>query len=119
MSKIQVVHPEQAKHEAKTGINSRPIFVSETDRVADVRISGGTTGGWHHHGKNTMYGYLVSGKLTIEYGQDRAPLAPGDFCLIPPELVHRDVNPNQEEAHILIFTFGEGPATIEVSGPSP
>ena len=121
MDKIQVVNPEQGGHKTKEGFNSRPIFESGTDHVGEIRISGGTTGGWHHHGKRTMYGYVVSGKANIEFGQkgqERAILSQGDFFLIPPGLVHRDVNPNREEAFILIFSIGPGPTSYEVSEPS-
>ncbi len=121
MDKIQVVHPEQERGKTKEGFDSRPIFESDSDHVGEVRISGGTTGGWHHHGKRTMYGYIMSGKANIEFGQngqERAILSRGDFFLIPPELVHRDVNPNREEALVLIFSIGKGPTSYEVSGPS-
>ena len=64
---------------------------------------------------------LCPGKRTLssaENGQERAILSRGDFFLIPPELVHRDVNPNREEALVLIFSIGKGPTSYEVSGPS-
>lgn len=64
-----------------------------------------------------MYGYVLTGKPNIEFGQERAVLSPGDFFLIPPGLVHRDVNPDEEEARILVFSIGEGPASFETSGP--
>jgi quercetin dioxygenase-like cupin family protein len=115
--KIQIVHSGQVT-DTKTGFNSRPIFMSETDQISEVRIRGGTTGGWHHHGKRSMYGFVMSGKLDVEFGQDKAALSAGDFFLIPAELVHRDVNTNEEEARIFIFSIGSGPATVEVSGPN-
>ena len=120
MDKIQVVRAE-TKHEPKEGLTSRPIFEIDTDHVGEVRISGGFVGNWHHHGKRTMYGYVVSGKVDIEYGQngkERASVSQGDFLLIPPGIVHRDVNPNREEAFLLIFNMGEGPNTVEVLGPN-
>jgi uncharacterized RmlC-like cupin family protein len=121
MDKIQVVHHEQKGHETKRGFNSRPIFETDADHVGEIWISGGTIGDWHHHGKRTMYGYVVSGKANIEYGKngsERAILSQGDFFQIPPGLVHRDVNPHQEEAFILIFNIGQGPTSCEVSGPN-
>ncbi|HXQ91932.1 MAG TPA: cupin domain-containing protein [Nitrososphaerales archaeon] len=120
MDKIQVVHPEQKGQEIKKGFKSRLVFESDADHVGEIRISGGTIGGWHHHGKRNMYEYVVSGKTNIEFGKDgqeRAILSQGDFFLIPPGLAHRDVNPHQEEAFILIFNIGQGPTSCEVSGP--
>ena len=67
-----------------------------------------------------MYGYLVSGKANMEFGQkgmEKAVLSAGDFFLIPPGLIHRDVNPHNEDAVILIFNIGQGPTSQEVPGP--
>ena len=120
MDKIQVVRKDQ-EETTKEGITSRQVFETDTDHVGEVRISGGTTGGWHHHGKRTMYGYVISGKANIEFGVDgkeAAVLSQGDYFQIPPGLVHRDVNPNQGEARIIIVNIGPGPGTIQVQGPS-
>ena len=120
MSKITVVRKEPEGNSPKEGITSRPVFESETDHVGEIRISGGFTGGWHHHGKRTMYGYVISGKANIEYGpngKEAAVLSQGDSFLIPPDLIHRDVNPNQEEARILIINIGSGPNSVQVQGP--
>jgi len=120
MGKIQVVQNAPIERDPKTGFGRRSIFDSSADQVVEIRIPGEFSGNWHHHGKRTMYGYVVSGKATMEYGSkgmERAVLAAGDFFLIPPGLIHRDVNPNKEDALILIFNIGQGPATQEVSGP--
>ncbi len=120
MDEILVVHLERKEHEIKESFNWRGLFETETDHVGEIRLAGGFTGVWHHHGKRTMYGYVVSGKANIEFGQngkERAILSQGDFFHIPPGLVHRDVNPNPGEAFILIFALGEGPSSFEVSGP--
>jgi len=118
---IQVVHPEKKRSENKEDFSARPIFEIGTDHVGEIRIAGGVTGKWHHHGKRTMYGYVVSGKVNLEYGkngQERVTISQGDFFLIPPEFVHRDVNPNKEEAFLLIFNMGVGPTTVDLSGPN-
>jgi quercetin dioxygenase-like cupin family protein len=120
MDRIEVVKAESKKQAAKEAFSHRPVFEMEKDRIGEIRIKGNTTGGWHHHAKRTMYGYVVSGKAEIEFGKDgkeRAVLTAGDFFLIPPGLVHRDVNSDQDEAHILIFNIGEGLTSVEVSGP--
>lgn len=120
-NKIEVVHPDQVKQQpARGGFASRPLFESETDHIGEVRINGGTTGGWHSHGKRTMYGYVLSGKVNVEFGQggrERVELSQGDLLVIHPDTVHRDVNPNREDVVLLIFNLGEGPASIEAAGP--
>jgi uncharacterized RmlC-like cupin family protein len=118
MDKIQVVRDEPIQRGA--GISRRSIFEAEADHVDEIRLSGGFTGNWHHHGKRTMYGYVVSGNAVLEFGRkgmERAVISQGDFFLIPSEVVHRDVNPNNEDALILIFNIGQGPTSQEVSSP--
>jgi uncharacterized RmlC-like cupin family protein len=119
MPEIQVFHPEpQTSHEK--GFSSRAISETEIGHVAEVRVSGGTVGGWHHHGTRTMYGYMVSGRLSLEFGpegRDHVDLAPGDLVLIPPQMVHRDVNRHEEEARILVFNIGQGASLVEVPAP--
>jgi quercetin dioxygenase-like cupin family protein len=120
MDKIQVVQRAPMERDPKTGFGRRFVFDTNADQIVEISIPGGFSGGWHHHGKRTMYGYVVSGKATMEYGNkgiERAVLSAGDFFLIPPGLVHRDVNPHKEDAQILIFNIGQGPTTLEVSGP--
>jgi mannose-6-phosphate isomerase-like protein (cupin superfamily) len=121
MNKIEVIKSDDGKLEAsKEPFNSRSIFESETDRVTEIRLGGEFVGGWHHHGKRQMYGYVVSGKATIEFGKDgleNARLSQGDFFVIPAGLVHRDVNPDKDAAVIAIFNIGEGPTSVQVSGP--
>jgi uncharacterized RmlC-like cupin family protein len=120
MDKIQKVSGKQVERDSKTNIARRSIFDTETDHVDEIRLAAGLVGGWHHHARRTMYGYVVSGKASMEFGKkgmERVDLSQGDFFMIPPSLVHRDVNPNKEDAIILIFNIGQGPTTQEVSGP--
>ena len=120
MDKIHVIQGAPLERDPKGGISRRSIFDSPTDQIFQIRVTGGFTGGWHHHGKRTMYGYAVSGKFHMEYGKkglEKAALSAGDFFQIPPGLIHRDVNPYKEDAIILIFNIGEGPGTQAVPGP--
>lgn len=67
-----------------------------------------------------MYGYVISGSAEIEYGNsghEKAKMSRGDVFVIPPGLIHRDVNPNSSEATLLILNIGEGPTSVDVSGP--
>jgi quercetin dioxygenase-like cupin family protein len=120
MDKIHVVQSGEKDLQYSTGVGRRQVFESESGQVIEIRVTPGLTGGWHHHGKRTMYGFVVAGKFAMDFNPDqkeRVVLSKGDFFLIPPELVHRDVNPNAEEATIMIFNIGPGPATIEAVGP--
>jgi mannose-6-phosphate isomerase-like protein (cupin superfamily) len=121
MEKINVIRSEPGRPEtSKELFSSRSIFESETDRITQIRLAGGFVGGWHHHGKRQMYGYVISGKAAIEFGkngEEVASFSQGDFFVIPPGLVHRDVNPNKDDVIIAIFNVGAGPTSVQVSGP--
>jgi uncharacterized RmlC-like cupin family protein len=117
MAKVKVVSTRSGKLEYYAGVGWRPTFETDTDQVGEIRVGPHTTGGWHHHGKRTLYGYVVSGKSTLEFGKnrkDRVILSSGDFFQVPPGLVHRDVNPYSEEAIIMVFNIGPGPASFDV-----
>lgn len=120
MNKIQVVPNGEKELQYSSGIGRRRVFESDSDQVIEIRATPGLMGGWHHHGTRTMYGYVASGKFAMDFNpeqKERVVLSKGDFFLIPPGLVHRDVNPSSEEAVVMIFNIGSGPATVEASGP--
>jgi len=77
--------------------------------------------GWHHHGARRLYGFLVSGRLRLEYGPrgtEDVELRSGDFFQIPPGLVHRDVNPDRERELVVVNTLvGKGTPVVNVPGP--
>lgn len=98
----------------------RKIFETENVRIGQTRVGPGAASAWHHHGKRTLYGYIVSGQLTVEFGpggSESVRASAGEFLRIPPGLVHRDVNSTSVSAIVVNVTIGEGPATIDVSGP--
>ena len=121
MSEIQVVRSDKEPQSYRyPGIGLRPAIITETAQVGEIHVGSGATGGWHHHGKRTLYGYVVSGKSMIEYGvkgEKHVVLSAGDFFMVPAGLPHRDVNPNKEEAVIMIFNIGPGPASFDLPGP--
>jgi len=83
-------------------------------------VGPGAASPWHHHGRRTLYGFVIVGQLILEYGsQGKESVRPsvGDFFRIPPGLVHRDVNRTRVETVIVNMMVGEGPPTIEVHGP--
>jgi len=83
--------------------------------------SPGVVSGWHHHGTRQLYGFIVSGRLQLEYflrGQEIAELNVGDFFHVPAGLVHRDLNPSKDR-ELVVFNIlvGSGPAVINVDSP--
>ena len=103
------------------GIIRKKAFESENAIVSQSQIASGVFSGWHHHGTHHLYGYIVSGRLQLEYlleGHETADLNPGDFFHVPPSLVHRDINPDKDrELFVVNILIGSGPAVVNVDSP--
>jgi len=83
-------------------------------------VDPGAASPWHHHGRRTLYGFVVTGELVLEFGPGgtrRVRPVAGQFFRIPPGLVHRDVNPARGATLVVNVILGEGPATTDVDGP--
>jgi quercetin dioxygenase-like cupin family protein len=104
------------------GIIRKKAFESENAIVSQSQVAPGVVSGWHHHGTHNLYGYIVSGRLQLEYvleGRETADLNPGDFFHVPPGLTHRDINPNKEQGLLVInILVGTGPAVVNVDSPT-
>jgi len=124
MSRIEVVcEAELHPSDSTEGIRRQKAFDSKGIVVARSQVPCGVASGWHHHGERHLYGYLVAGRLRLEYGPGGTLVADvrrGDFFHIPLRLVHRDVNPSRDEEIIVVNVLaGEGATVINVSGQDP
>jgi quercetin dioxygenase-like cupin family protein len=120
VSEIDVVPLLAGEMATVDGFGRRRAFETDDVRVGETRIRPGAVSPWHHHGKRTLYGYVVAGELTLEFGPggaDRAVVSAGGFVRILPGVVHRDVNAARVETVIVNVVIGEGPATVDVAGP--
>jgi quercetin dioxygenase-like cupin family protein len=104
------------------GIIRKKAFESENAIVSQSQVAPGVISGWHHHGTHHLYGYIVSGRLQLEYvleGREIAALNPGDFFHVPPGLAHRDINPNKEQELLVVnILVGSGQADVNVNSPT-
>jgi len=120
MAGIEVVPVRGGDLAVVDGFGRRRIFETDEVRVGETRIRAGARSPWHHHGRRTLYGYVISGELTLEFGPDgteRVIVSAGEFVRILPGVVHRDVNMADLEAVIANVVIGPGPATVDVEGP--
>jgi uncharacterized RmlC-like cupin family protein len=109
-----VAPPERAR------FGRTPTFESENLRVGETHMDGRSASPWHHHGRRTVYAYVVAGEIILEFGprgNERVRAVAGDFFRIPAGLVHRDVNPAATVCAVVNLMLGDGPATIDVGGP--
>ncbi len=122
MLHIEVVRGTGLKTGHSTpGITRKTAFEGENAIVSQTHLVPSAVSGWHHHGTRHLYGYLVSGRLRLEYGlggKEAVEVTPGDFFHIPPRLVHRDLNPDRvHELTVVNILVGEGPAVVNVESP--
>jgi uncharacterized RmlC-like cupin family protein len=122
MTKIEVVRDtELLKGQSTRGIVREKAFDEEGLLFSRTTVSGAVVSDWHHHGERHLYGFLVSGRLRLEFGPrgaEAVELNPGDFFHIPPGLIHRDVNPNRRQAlRVVSMLLGRGPPVVNVKGP--
>ena len=124
MAKIRSLDKDSLpKGPGSSGIIRHLAFEGEGFRVVRARGDPAMASGWHHHGEYAVYGYIVSGSVRFESGpggKDAVTIGPGDFFLVPPHTVHRDVNPSPTEGQeVILFLVGGGPMVVNVDGPEP
>lgn len=122
MSRIDIARRnELAAGYSTEGIVRKKAFESENAIVSQSQVASGVVSGWHHHGAHHLYGFIVSGRLQLEYaleGREIADLNSGDFFHVPPYLTHRDINPNKDrELFVVNILVGTGPAVVNVDSP--
>ncbi len=87
-----------------------------------VRTDPHMVSGWHHHGEHETSIYVVDGALRMESGpggREVLEAEPGDFVHVPKGVVHRESNPGEGAAHVVVTRAGAGPVTVNVEGPDP
>jgi len=82
-----------------------------------VRTEPGAVSGWHHHGTHDTVAYVVRGAFQVETADGVADGEPGDFLHIPPHTVHRETNPSDETAEVVILRRGTGPVVVAAEPP--
>ena len=102
------------------GMLRSEAFAEGTVWAGSVEMEAGVASGWHHHGINDSYLYVVSGKARFEYGAEGSQAVDaetGDFVFIPSHTVHREVNPGAEPSSVVLFRVGGGEPVFNVDGP--
>ncbi|WP_101294539.1 cupin domain-containing protein [Halegenticoccus soli] len=90
--------------------------------VQQVRghASGRVESDWHHHGDNDVFGHVLAGEGYVEWGpgpDERKLARAGEFFRVPAGVVHRDVNPSDDEQEYVLWLTGSEPRTVRVDGP--
>src|SRR5207247_2990530 len=95
MATIEVVRSRELhRGDSTEGIVRERAFEDDRAVVGRSRISGGVVSAWHHHGTRHLYGFLVAGRIRLDYGpagREFGELKRGDFFQDPPGLRPRTV----------------------------
>ncbi len=75
------------------------------------------TSGWHHHGGHDTIAYVLRGVFRVETAGGVVQGDPGDFVHVPAHTVHRESNPTDETAEVVLVRRGTGPVVVNVDGP--
>jgi uncharacterized RmlC-like cupin family protein len=108
-----------APAELQTPMMRREQAFAADDRwVGYVSTEAGDWSGWHHHGEQDTYFYVIRGRLEVEYGSsaDRIAIDAGDFAYIPAGVIHRE-RTAAGGGEVVLVRIGPGPSVVNVDGP--
>ena len=121
--RTRLVHADERRHETTQtpGMTRDEAVRTPTMWAGTATTTGHTFSGWHHHGEYESVIYVLSGALRMEFGpngEHSLDAAPGDFINVPKWAVHRESNPSDEPADIIVVRAGQGESTYNVAGPA-
>jgi uncharacterized RmlC-like cupin family protein len=109
------VRPEQ-----QTPSIRREEAFSAPDRwIGYITTQPGEWSGWHHHGEQDTYFYVMQGGIEFEYGTDGEHVAidVGEFGYMPHGVIHRERTAPGDPTQAILVRIGPGPSVINVDGP--
>jgi uncharacterized RmlC-like cupin family protein len=123
MDGIRKIGPDERNEGPPTpGMDRRTAIDSDRMWAGTARTHPGMVSGWHHHGDHESAIYVLSGALRMEYGaggRETFDAMPGDFVFVPRGAVHRESDPTDEPADIVVVRSGTGESVVNVDGPEP
>lgn len=121
MSTIHRIVPEdRVEGQPTPGMTREQAIQTEGMWAGFVTTEAGMVSGWHHHGSYESSIYVLSGALRMEFGrggEESFDAGPGDFIFVGKGMIHREGNPSDEDATIVVVRAGEGEAVVNVDGP--
>ena len=109
--------PGMTRREA---ISARTVG-SERVWMGSTEVAPHTASGNHHHGDSETAIYVVSGHpvfVFAEGGEEvRLTPEPGDYVFVPPFTPHREENPGDDEAVVVIARSTQEAIVVNLPGP--
>jgi len=119
--RIEVIHPPPVEIAAGVGLGTVSVFETAVANVYVTQFAPGAATPWHHHGSRRSFGYVVTGRLVMEFGpggRDAVTMSAGDYFSIPARLIHRDLNRSRRKTVLATISVGRGPFSTLVDGPA-
>ncbi len=95
-------------------VGSSKVWMGQT-HVAPV-----TSSGDHHHGATETAIYVVSGHPVFVFAENGAEVrletGPGDYVFVPPFTPHREENPHELEAVVVIARSSQEAVVVNLPG---
>ena len=111
--------PGMARQEA---ISARTVG-AERIWMGQSRVSPQTASGNHHHGESETAIHVVSGHpvfVFLEDGEEvRLTPEPGDFVFVPPYTPHREENPGDEDAVVVLARSTQEAIVVNLPSLAP
>ena len=101
---------------------SGPLTGSQSLWMGTTVMAPATSSGDHHHGASETGIYVVSGHPAFvfrtpgESGLTRLEAAPGDFVWVPPHVPHREENPSDIEAVLVVARSTQEAIVVNLPG---
>ena len=90
--------------------------------MGQTTVAPHTDSGDHHHGDSETAIYVVSGHPVFVFAQDgvevRLTTSPGDYVFVPPFTPHREENPTDEEAVVVLARSTQEAIVVNLPGLS-
>jgi len=94
---------------------------SEKVWMGQTHVGAGASSGNHHHGDTETAIYVVSGHPVFVFARDgqevRLTPEPGDYVFVPPHTPHREENPGDDEAVVVIARSSQDAVVVNLDGP--
>lgn len=100
------------------GIERLAAFVLPDVWSGVARTDPGVVSGWHHHGSHDTVAYVVHGVFQVETASGVVRGEPGDFVHVPAHTVHRESNPTDKRAEVVLVRRGTGEVVVNVDRPA-
>ena len=95
-------------------VGSQRVWMGQTS------VAPRTSSGDHHHGDSETAIHVLSGHPVFVFAEDgqevRLATAPGDYVFVPPFVPHREENPTDEEAVVVIARSSQEAIVVNLPG---